>query len=103
MNHTTPVVANQRDDKSWQWDESAPGDFFISAEGTQIQFMCPCGCGAERILSIGTSKPAQGPSWQWDGNRERPTLSPSIRDISHCKWHGYLRAGVFEPCGDSGR
>jgi len=31
------------------------------------------------------------PVWQWDGNREAPTLSPSINVIG--RWHGWLRAG----------
>jgi hypothetical protein len=29
--------------------------------------------------------------WQWDGNREAPTLTPSINWVG--VWHGYLRAG----------
>jgi hypothetical protein len=34
------------------------------------------------------------PVWQWDGNREAPTLSPSINVIG--RWHGFLRAGKLE-------
>ena len=44
--------------------------------------------------------PCSNPVWQWDGNVEKPTLSPSIgcghRPDFH--WHGYLRAGRFEAC-----
>lgn len=29
--------------------------------------------------------------WSWDGNEEKPTLSPSI--LNEGEWHGYLRAG----------
>lgn len=29
--------------------------------------------------------------WAWDGNREKPTFSPSV-DCKGC-WHGYIRAG----------
>ena len=32
--------------------------------------------------------------WDWDGNKEAPTLNPSIL----CRitgWHGYMRAGVL--------
>jgi hypothetical protein len=29
--------------------------------------------------------------WEWDGNRERPTFSPSI-NCNRC-WHGYIRNG----------
>lgn len=29
--------------------------------------------------------------WGWDGNRNKPTLTPSV-NCSGC-WHGYIRAG----------
>lgn len=31
------------------------------------------------------------PQWDWDGNREAPTFSPSI-NCQGC-WHGYIRNG----------
>ena len=31
--------------------------------------------------------------WQWDGNRDAPTLSPSILHHSSPPWHGWMRAG----------
>lgn len=34
-----------------------------------------------------------GAVWQWDGNREAPTLTPSILHHSNPEWHGYLREG----------
>lgn len=34
--------------------------------------------------------------WQWDGNREAPTLSPSIWHHSKPEWHGWMRAGKLE-------
>jgi hypothetical protein len=33
------------------------------------------------------------PVWRWDGNREAPTLEPSILHHSNPPWHGWLRAG----------
>lgn len=33
------------------------------------------------------------PQWDWNGNRESPTFSPSINCESHCGWHGYIRDG----------
>ena len=35
------------------------------------------------------------PCWEFDGNKEAPTLSPSIRVGSRDdeRWHGYLRGG----------
>jgi hypothetical protein len=59
----------------------APGDRKVEHARLPLQPSPPNSCGA---------------SWEWDGNREKPTLSPSI----HCVgvWHGYLRAGRFESC-----
>ena len=40
-----------------------------------------------------------GPVKGWDGNIEKPTLSPSIQVLQDGKptgWHGWLRAGVLE-------
>lgn len=66
-----------------------------------IRFWCPCGCGSFSRLPIGRGvKPARGvdaggiaATWEWDGDRERPSLSPSINHIGH--WHGYLTRGWF--------
>lgn len=33
------------------------------------------------------------PQWDFDGNYESPTLSPSINCEKHCGWHGYIRGG----------
>ena len=59
-----------------------------------LQFVCPCGCGAVVLLPVSTVKADN--CWQWDGNVNLPTLSPSIQRTSGCRWHGYLRRGVFE-------
>jgi hypothetical protein len=53
--------------------------------------------------------PVEGPKqWQWDGNVDAPTLSPSIR--SSVNWpaedggpevcHHFLKAGVLQFLGD---
>ena len=65
--------------------------------------ICPCGCGAYRALPIYTGKKPSYVSWSWNGNVEKPTLSPSIRDVSGCKYHGHLTDGVWTFCADSGR
>lgn len=33
------------------------------------------------------------PQWDWNGNRENPTFSPSINCEANCGWHGYIRSG----------
>lgn len=40
-------------------------------------------------------------SWDWDGNLEAPTLSPSLLSRGHCLCHSFLRQGVFEFLPDS--
>lgn len=75
-------------------DVNARGDFYINPEGTRFcaAIPSPMGRGWAYIqIPIGREKPAQSPSWQWDGNRERPTLSPSIHTHGH--WHGWVRNG----------
>ena len=34
--------------------------------------------------------------WGWDGNEDKPTLTPSIHHVG--VWHGFLRAGRLESC-----
>ena len=36
-----------------------------------------------------------GHSWEWDGDRDTPTLKPSIQQPDN-GWHGWLRAGKWE-------
>lgn len=70
-----------------------------------IRFGCPRGHG-ECSVPIFPQTGANGHSWKWDGNRESPTLTPSINCLAHnpenpaekyagCGWHGHLVAGVF--------
>lgn len=68
-----------------------------------ILFGCPCGCGELKSVSFRSER---RPVWQWDGNREKPTLTPSInilqldeagRQIGE-HWHGFLTAGEFRSC-----
>lgn len=79
-----------------------PGNFMYTTrqniEGhAGIMFVCPCGCGD--IGGINLDVPgAKEPKWQWDGNEDCPTTSPSIRKMDGCEWHGYLRNGVFREC-----
>lgn len=38
-------------------------------------------------------KPIHG----WDGNREEPTITPSIGCDHRCGWHGHITKGDFTP------
>lgn len=39
--------------------------------------------------------PISAPTWEWDGNEQAPTLSPSINCNGNggCGWHGHMKAG----------
>lgn len=79
----------------------------------QLMCLCPCGCNSIRgipLMREGQTKPdldngmgGKRPFWTWDGNEESPTLSPSIRDVGHCFYHGHLTNGEWTFTADSGQ
>jgi hypothetical protein len=68
-------------------------------------FICPCGCGALRAVAFEGSQPKK-PMWSFNGDVEKPTLTPSILIYQHDEsgarvgehWHGWLTDGVFRSC-----
>lgn len=88
----------------------------IDDHGTVYQalvFICP-GCAAggpegyEGLHMLPVNAPNIGKaSWDWNGDLERPTLSPSIltnkdntEASSHPRCHSFLKNGVFEFLSD---
>lgn len=60
---------------------------------------CP-GCVTAHVFWL----EGQGPTWEWDGNLEKPTFSPShlVRGGSrNITCHSFLREGVWEFLPDS--
>lgn len=57
-----------------------------------LNFICPCGCGSMLGADFAPGK------WTWDGNREAPTVAPSLLHLDGCRWHGFLTAGEFREC-----
>jgi hypothetical protein len=75
--------------------QRVPGSFVH--HGCGIAFICPCGCGRESYLR--RSPVECGPSWDFSGTVDAPTLEPSIYNAGMpCQWHGWLRAGYWQPC-----
>jgi len=96
-----------------------PGDFRFEdmgyhassppAQGSsgRLNFGCPRGHGNCGSIIIGNGfKPPGEKTWQWDGNVEKPTLTPSINCLDRnpknpkekyagCGWHAYLTNGEF--------
>jgi len=89
---TNPVIAKRVDDID-EAKEAGSFEYFVAGdnEPAGVIYLCPCGCGQIRSLDF---KPHGSPSWDWDGNVEKPTLTPSVHWIGH--WHGFLRNGVWE-------
>lgn len=80
--------------------------------GLGIMFDCPihepyCFVAVPFKVAIDGGGPIDNrPTWDRTGDTfETLTLSPSIRVLGGpggCRWHGFIRNGRFETCGDSG-
>lgn len=73
----------------------------------RLMFVCP-GCvaagpaGYEGLHLLPVNAPGVKPSWEWDGNLLRPTLSPSIRtEVFGKVCHSFLENGIFRFLDDS--
>jgi hypothetical protein len=65
--------------------------------GTMLYLWCP-GCDDLHGVEVEQSAPT---AWQWDGNLESPTISPSIKCMGHkgiC--HSFVRNGQWEFLSD---
>ena len=73
------------------------GDWCFLTQDTYIGIRY--GEGELDIVTIPVALTQSGCNWYWDGNKECPTISPSI--LVHANegftkgWHGFLRKGVL--------
>lgn len=114
MSHNPLPVNMQRDCRD-EWPADEPiGSFDIDMGSTQgyantahILFVCPNGKRCSVLIGpafVTRSAPNRLCVWQWDGNIERPTLTPSINCIAEkdgkptggCGWHGFITQGVMK-------
>ena len=76
------------------------GSFYVPPIGpgdvATMMFICPCGCGARCVITVGNGATPKHvrPSWKWNGSTSVITLEPSL--IQPCDWHGFLRDGYWE-------
>jgi hypothetical protein len=71
------------------------------SEGIGVMFDCPCGCG--RPIYVPFSNPIKAVGDLWVGNQahwqrtgetfDTMTLTPSIRRLDGCAWHGFVTNG----------
>jgi hypothetical protein len=114
---SAPEHGNMVRDERDEWPEGEPvGSFDIDLSPHGIQsypgatahmlFVCPNGKRCAVLLgpqAVGRPSPDALCIWGWDGNRDRPTLTPSINCIAEkdgkptggCGWHGHITAGVM--------
>jgi hypothetical protein len=62
----------------------------------RIYFDCPRRPGHECHVLLKPWPIIGGKTWDWDGNEEAPTLTPSINcngGPSSCGWHGFIQQG----------
>lgn len=84
-------------------ENGEPGDFVIHDERLatfnkgHIEFICPNRRACLVPIRLGDPKPGDtGPHrWGYDGNRNAPTLVPSIHCNGRggCGWHGHMSSG----------
>jgi hypothetical protein len=75
------------------WPEDAPiGTFDITGQPNQprLHFVCP----NRQRCTVLLAPNAGAHAWQWDGNEDAPTLSPSV-NCGGCGWHGHIQGGVI--------
>lgn len=71
------------------------GDFTFDPEFRHLYVWLP-GVSGPDCLGIQRGAPGGDRVWGWDGNEDKPTLTPSI--LAPGLWHGYLRAGELQSC-----
>lgn len=106
-----------RDDRDVWPDDEPIGSFDIEAwsghsvEGQpgatgHMMFVCPNGRRCSILVGpqpVERLSPEKCYVWGWDGNLERPTITPSINCLAEkdgkptggCGWHGFITNGVI--------
>ncbi len=55
-----------------------------------IVFLCPCGC--KNVIYLNLLK-EEAPNWNYTFNKNKLTISPSIRRTKGCKSHFWIKNG----------
>lgn len=73
-----------------------PGNFYFQKmeDKEYIFFMCPCNI-CHHIVSLPLNHVNNGVGWNFNSNYDKPSLTPSIKRIDKCKYHGHLTNGIF--------
>lgn len=99
MNTDSCDMARVDDDEAVY--DGPPGAFFIERFGegnrhARMWHKLPDGnVGAIYLRPVPPTMAAH-PSWEWDGNEDKPTLKPSVHLPG--RWHGWFTAGRMVSC-----
>jgi hypothetical protein len=105
-----PMIRDDRD--VWEADvpigtfSIKPGRFSDYSATAHLIFVCPLGHRCSVLIGPtfeDRSSPDRFCVWKWNGDRDRPTLQPSVNCIAEkdgkptggCGWHGYITDGVL--------
>lgn len=75
------------------------GSFFIQTYSNgqkAMYFKLPNGGDGVINLRPVISPNEEHPSWEWDGNEDKPTLYPSVHQVG--VWHGWFQNGRMVSC-----
>ncbi len=84
----------QPGDFCWDFDHERLG----GKREDKLHFLYLCLPGETRWSPIQVQNGPTGGDriWGWDGNEEKPTVTPSIHCVGH--WHGHLNNGFLKSC-----
>lgn len=69
----------------------------IGSNGRGLAYWCQ-GCDEAHVIHVGEG---DGPRWDWDGNRDAPTFSPSVLCRAGKRiCHTFVRGGMVEFLSD---
>lgn len=98
-----PAFMGARVSQQPSQNELGQGDLAIVQAGGVEKwacFNCPGGCGEKVMLPL---SPKRRPNWSVKlDDLDRPTLTPSVRQINECSCHFWIKAGEVVWCADSG-
>ena len=69
----------------------------VRVDSPYVFYKCP-GCNDEHNVRIADSGP--GPKWSWNGNADRPTITPSV-NYTDRKCHHHIKDGQIQFLNDS--
>lgn len=75
--------------------DTAPSEGWSVADQSYKRIVYVCPRGNHCAVPFKPGELPNGASWNFDGNNDRPTVTPSINCVGGCGWHGFITEGVM--------